>query len=185
MMLSPAIRTEQDEILAYIDEQISALRATATGLSEEQARQTPTASALSIAGLLKHVTQVVFPGAQEMLDNPSGEFTEEEFLAKTPIFMGSFALTEDETLTGALQAYDAGAEGYRAALRRLDPGATVMAKPQRWIGETEPKPIHARFYLLHQIEELARHAGHADIIREQLDGATAFDLLADTSFTAS
>ncbi len=34
-----------------------------------------------------------------------------------------------------------------------------------------------RFALVHHVEELARHAGHADIIREQIDGATAASLL--------
>ena len=35
-----------------------------------------------------------------------------------------------------------------------------------------------RWVLLHLIEEIARHAGHADIIRESLDGATGIELLA-------
>jgi hypothetical protein len=46
-----------------------------------------------------------------------------------------------------------------------------VAPPAPWHGIFDARPIHARYYLLHLVEEFARHAGHADIIREQLDGA--------------
>jgi hypothetical protein len=45
-----------------------------------------------------------------------------------------------------------------------------MAPPAPWHGIFDARPIHARYYLVHLVEECARHAGHADIIREQIDG---------------
>lgn len=74
MLTEPAIRSEREEILAYVGEQVQALRATASGLTEEQARATPTASALSIGGLLKHVT-FVFGGPAQRAANPTGAMT--------------------------------------------------------------------------------------------------------------
>ncbi|HEU5485376.1 MAG TPA: DUF664 domain-containing protein, partial [Microlunatus sp.] len=44
------------------------------------------------------------------------------------------------------------------------------APPAPWHGMPEPQPAKLRYLLVHQIEETARHAGHADILREQLDG---------------
>lgn len=57
----------------------------------------------------------------------------------------------------------------REALEAADPGAEVLAPPAPWAGLEEPTPTSLRYALLHQVEELARHAGHADIIREQID----------------
>jgi mono/diheme cytochrome c family protein len=75
-------------------------------------------------------------------------------------------------------AFDAQAEATETAA--LDPSLDLdatLAPPQGppwYTGE----PVSARWVLFHLVEEVARHAGHADIIREQLDGATAAALLA-------
>ncbi len=58
-------------------------------------------------------------------------------------------------------------------MRTLDPGATYLAPPAPWYGIKDSAEASERYFLTHHVEELARHAGHADIIREQLDGATA------------
>jgi Protein of unknown function (DUF664) len=172
MQLEPKIRDERDELLAYIGEQIDALRDAANGLTEEQARLTPTASALSIGGLLKHAV-FIFGGPRQRAANPSGRMSQEDFERLMPIFQAGFVLTEEETLAAMLEAYDAAAEDYLAALGELDPDQEVLEPAAPWFGRMDPSPTRARFYLLHQIEELARHAGHADIIREQIDGRKA------------
>jgi uncharacterized protein DUF664 len=51
-----------------------------------------------------------------------------------------------------------------------DPAASTTAPPAPWHGIFDAPPIHARYYLVHLVEECARHAGHADTIREQIDG---------------
>ena len=51
-----------------------------------------------------------------------------------------------------------------------DPAATIDEPPAPWYGIYDVRPAHARYYLVHQVEEMARHAGHADILREQIDG---------------
>lgn len=67
--------------------------------------------------------------------------------------------------------------GYLADVRASDPGAATTAAPAPWDGVYAASESVERFALVHHIEEFARHAGHADIIREQLDGAAAAPLL--------
>jgi hypothetical protein len=92
--------------------------------------------------------------------------------------MGSFALPEDETLESALAAFDAAAEVYLADVRAGDPDGPDVEPPAPWDGIPDPIPTKQRFHLMHHVEEFARHAGHADIIREQIDGAGAASLAA-------
>lgn len=177
MILEPTIRTERQEIHDYLAEQIASLRASAKGLSEEQARLAPTASTLSIGGLLKHVAHV-FGGLQNRLDHPDGRMDQAEYERLLPVYEGSFALTDHETLDGILATYDAAAERYLVGIAALDPDGEMNEPAAPWFGRMEPTPTKTRFYLLHQLEELARHAGHADIIREQIDGKSTFALMA-------
>ena len=93
------------------------------------------------------------------------------------LFMSSFALGDGETLAGALETFDAARSAYLADVRATDPGADITAPPVPGDGIYAPTDSVQRFELVHHLEELARHAGHADIIREQLDGATAASLL--------
>ena len=58
----------------------------------------------------------------------------------------------------------------------MDPGADALQAPAPWFGQFEPTPVTKRMLVLHLIEEFARHAGHADVVREQLDGALAGQL---------
>ncbi len=57
-----------------------------------------------------------------------------------------------------------------AVLRRVDPGRAGEAPPAPWRGVDEARPIHHRYQLMHFVAEAARHAGHADLLREELDG---------------
>ena len=82
-----------------------------------------------------------------------------------------------QTLSGALEAFDTVGEGFLADVRATDPGAAMTAPPAPWDGVYEPTESVQRFVLGHLAVELARHAGHADIVREQIDGATAGALL--------
>jgi hypothetical protein len=59
---------------------------------------------------------------------------------------------------------------YLAAVAATDPSAATSEPPQPWFGIFDVRPANARYFLVHHVEEMARHAGHADIIREQIDG---------------
>ena len=168
-MFAPGLHTEGETLTGYLADQLQALRTSAHGLTDDQARATPTRSALSVGGLLKHATYVL--GGLER------RRTGEEITPETQaLFTGSFALTEDETLAGVLEAYDAAVADYLAEVATLDPSAETVEPAAPWHGIDQPTPVHVRHALVHHVEELARHAGHADIIREQIDGATALSL---------
>ncbi len=174
-MPQPRVASEIDFIADYLDEQFTAIRYAAYGLSDEQARATPCTSSLSIGGLIKHVLWVMTENVNRDA-NPSGQVSDKEFQANAGGFYGSFALAGDDDVADMVQAYERSQVSLITQIRALDPEASVMAPPEPWLGRLEPTATNQRFHLMHLIEEVARHAGHADIIREQLDGATAIEL---------
>jgi hypothetical protein len=171
-VFGPGVHTESETLTGYLENQLAALRAAAYGLTEEQARLTPCRSALSIGGLVKHATYVCRGRERRRTDGT--DLTREGFA----LFMGSFALTDEETLEGALADFDATVASYLDDVRRTDPDGPSTEPPAPWDGVFEATETRQRFYLVHHVEELARHAGHADIIREQIDGATSAELVA-------
>ncbi|GAB2914134.1 DinB family protein [Rhodococcus aerolatus] len=169
-MFAPAPYTESEVLVGFLAQQLDGLRAAAHGLTDEQARATPCRSALSVGGLLKHATYVMTGRQRDRLSEPLDA-------AGAAVFAASFVLGPDETLEGTLAAFDAARETYLADVRTTDPGAPMTEPPAPWDGLPDPTPSVQRFALVHHVEELARHAGHADIIREQIDGAGALPLL--------
>ncbi|OYN93136.1 hypothetical protein CGZ95_20095 [Enemella evansiae] len=168
--MRPAILDESQTFVGYIDEMLSGIRNAAHGLTDEQARSRPLRSQLSIAGIIKHATWV-------MRQQLPGYTPPADFRAAAGEFTGSFNATEEETLDGLLAAFDETRIGYLRAIGELDPGAEVTVGPKPWDDQPEPARASQRLLLAHHIDEFARHAGHADIIREELDGAQAMSLL--------
>jgi hypothetical protein len=166
-MYEPASNDEITGLVNYLGQQLTAIRAAAVGLTEEQARMRPCRSALSIGGLLKHATYGM-RGATARLTGAGArtEIDEAAFAA----YLGSFALGDDETAAGALEEFDRACTEYLAAVAATDPDSPTVEPPSPWHGIHDARPANARYYLVHQIEEMARHAGHADILREQIDG---------------
>lgn len=174
-MFMPAAHSEIDNIAGYLEAQLEGVRLSAYGLTEDQSRTRPCRSAFSIGGVLKHVSYVC-RGRRARVEADTEPETPQQMYAKMAEFTSSFALTEDESLTGALAEFDASAADLLELVRGTDPGGEAVEPPAPWFGINEPTPSNHRFNLVHLIEEVARHAGHADIIREQLDGATAGEL---------
>jgi uncharacterized damage-inducible protein DinB len=166
----PPVADEREGLLAYLAQQRYMLRIATYGLTDEQARETPTRSTLSIGGLIKHVATTERGWIDTVLQRDRG--TEEDYLA-------NFRLEPDESLASVLQLYDEVAQETERVIAAIpDLGQAVpVPKGVPWYpGDLEAWSV--RWVLLHLIEETARHAGHADILRESLDGATAFPLLA-------
>ncbi|MDQ6784460.1 MAG: DinB family protein [Actinomycetota bacterium] len=171
-MFVPGKYTESEVLAGYLGQQLAAIRSAAHGLTEDQARQTPCRSALSIGGLVKHATYGM--QQRERRNTNPGTVLDDAGYA---LFMGSFALGDDETLAVALEAFDEVRAAYLADVRATDPGADMTAPAAPWDGIYATTDSVQRFALVHHVEEFARHAGHADIIREQIDGANAASLL--------
>ena len=167
-MYAPACDDEITTIERYVSDQLDAIRASAIGLTEEQIRMRPCRSALSIGGLVKHAIYVM-RGTTDRLTgraDPNRTLDESAFAAHE----ASFSLTDDETAPDAIAEFDATRAEYLAAIAATDPSAQTVVLPAPWYGIHDSRSAFMRYGLVHQIEELARHAGHADIIREQIDG---------------
>jgi uncharacterized damage-inducible protein DinB len=165
------ITGERADLLAALSHARHFLTFTARDLDDDQARQRTTASALTIGGLIKHVTAVEKNWAAFIVHGPSvapdfTAMTEADYAA----WADGFRLLPQETLAGVLADYAQTAkqtDELVATLPDLDadhelPPAPWTPPGQRW---------SARRTLLHIAGETAQHAGHADIIRESLDGA--------------
>ena len=166
----PSIENERDGLVAYLAQQRHGLKNAAYGLTEKQIRQAPTRSALTVGGLLKHAAVTERGWIHTMLGDPGA--------ANESAYVDSFTLGADETLASVISALDQAAAETEAAVAGLDDlGQRVQLPDAPWY-PTDPQGFSARWILLHVLEELARHAGHADIIRESLDGATMYELMA-------
>lgn len=172
-MYAPARDDELTGLINYADQQLGALRAALYGLTEEQARMTPCRSVLSVGGILKHAEQGM-AGAVTRLREGAGEPVVDD--AGVAEYMSGFTLGEDESAADLVRRFDATRAEFLAVLAETDPDGDAIAPPAPWFGIYESMPIKNRYYLAHQIEEFARHAGHADIIREQIDGQPIYAL---------
>jgi Protein of unknown function (DUF664) len=158
----PQVAGEREALDGWLDYHRDTLLFKCQGLTGEQlARRAVAPSSLSLLGLVRHMAEVErswfrrrFGGDQELGDlycspeQPDGDF-------------------DDAQPDGAEEAF--ATFGQECALAR-------QAVAGRGLDETFIHPRHGLFDLrwiyIHMIEEYARHNGHADILREQIDGVT-------------
>ncbi|MER5769133.1 DinB family protein [Streptomyces sp. NPDC001985] len=170
---APSLTGERAELLQSLAHHRSFLRLTTRDLTDEQAGRRTTASSLCLGGLIKHVARVERAWAAFIADGPSSmgnaaEMSEKDWADRAD----EFRLLPGETLAEVLADYSEAAretDELIAALPDLDashplPEAPWFEPGVRW---------SARRVVLHLVGETAQHAGHADIIRESLDGATS------------
>ncbi|MFE7931827.1 DinB family protein [Streptomyces sp. NPDC057456] len=168
---APAVGGERADLLESLAKQRHFLRFTTRDLTDEQAGLRTTASALCLGGLVKHVASVERGWATFILEGPSSmpdftRMTEADFAKRAD----EFRMLPGETLAGVLKEYEEVAhrtDELVVSLPDLDADHALPSAPwnepgARW---------SARRVLLHIVAETAQHAGHADIIRESLDGA--------------
>jgi uncharacterized damage-inducible protein DinB len=170
----PPVTDERELLLAYLAHQRYLVRVAAHGLTDEQARLAPSASALSVGGIVKHLAAVERNWMDMVLERPRLPMDQ-----AAQVYMSGFQVGPDETLADVLDDYARAAVETDAVVAGIaDLGQAVpVPKGVPWF----PQDVDAwsvRWVLLHLVEETARHAGHADIVRESIDGATAIPLLA-------
>jgi hypothetical protein len=144
------LRGRLDELL---DEYRSALHDCLDGLSEEEARLRLVPSKTTLLGILKHATYVEGVWFDQAV---SGRSYAEIGIATTPD--RSFTLTKTDTITSISRAYRERSEASRATMAELALDATVEGRGSRPVWGLQ----------LQVLRELAQHAGHADILREQV-----------------
>ncbi len=167
------VSDEKDGLLAYLSQQRCALRCAAYGLTDEQAKMTPTPSELSVGGLIKHAAIVERGWIDKIADNSESSFSDYQAYSQ------SFRLQRGETLASVLELYEAAARRTEVVVAEIsDLGQAVpVPKGVPWFPD-DVEAWSVRWVLLHLVEETARHAGHADMVREAIDGATSGPLIA-------
>jgi len=156
----PQVSAERESLDAWVDYHRATLLMKCAGLEPEQlASRSCPPSSLSLLGLVRHLTEVEawfhdFDGA------PEGEWysTDEDPDA-------CFNAVDPSRAEGDLAEYKESIDRARAAVqgRNLDEISPVP---------DEDRPVSLRWIYLHMIEEYARHNGHADLLRERIDGVT-------------
>ncbi|HEY7626052.1 MAG TPA: DinB family protein [Ilumatobacteraceae bacterium] len=128
------------------------------GLDEAAARRKVVPSGTSLLGLVKHLAAVEYNWFCETFGRETEPLPEDS--------EADFRIEDDETVAGIVAFYRrswAAADETISALDLDDVGTA-------WFGDA----VTLRWVLVHMVEETARHAGHADIIRELIDGATGY-----------
>ncbi|MGW7565546.1 DinB family protein [Streptomyces tendae] len=171
MTITEPLTGERADLLEALAKQRHFLRHTTRDLTDEQAGLRTTVSELCLGGLIKHVTSMERQWTAFIVDGPSamGDFTAmtEADVAR---WADEFKMLPGETLAVVLDAYAEVARRTEELIATLpDLGARQPLPKAPWFeADTE---WSARRVLVHIVAETAQHAGHADIIRESLDGA--------------
>ena len=154
---------EREDLAQTLGKHRGFLRHTVQGLTDEQAARRTTTSELCLGGLIKHMAIV----EQRWMRFAVGGA---EAMESAPIdWVGQFRMQPGETLAGLLDGYEQVARQTEELVRTLpDLDASHPLPEAPWF---EPGASWSvRRVLLHILAETAQHAGHADILREALDG---------------
>ena len=164
---STGLDRERADLLQALAAHRGFLRHTADGLTDAQARHRSTVSALTVGGLIKHVALTEEAWIDFVLEGPSALGEGQEFDLEGR--MSEFALGDGETLGGWLDRYERVAARTDALVR--DAASLDAAQPLPSAPWFEPGATWSvRRVVAHVIAETAQHAGHADIVREAIDG---------------
>ena len=158
-----AAGTEREVLEAFLDFHREVLVRKVSGVSELEARDRHVSSKTTLAGLVKHMTGVERGWFQRVLAGRAAA----EIGPNVGGGADSWELADDETVASLIGEYRRACEESRQTAARFALDDTV---PQRRLGQ-----VSLRWIYVHMIEETARHVGHADILREQTDGATGVD----------
>ena len=167
MTSTETLTTERADLIETLDGHRWFLVRTVEGLTEEQVRLRPTASQLTLGGLVKHVTATEWMWARFTVEGPASfpAFDESTYAD----WAAEFVMLPTETLAGLLDAYAevaARTDDLVRSLPDLDAAHPLPEAPWFTPGATRS----ARRVFLHVIAETSQHAGHADILRESIDG---------------
>ena len=166
---------ERGDLIEVLRKHRDLFRRTVAGLTDEQARLTPTVSALSLGGLVKHVAATEHQWAKFIVDGPAVtpdvDWADIDWTNPPPQvqqYADGFRMLEDESLAELLGQYDEIAAATDEMVRTVDldakqplPKAPCFEPGGSW---------SARRVVMHVVAETAQHAGHADILRETIDG---------------
>ena len=149
----------------YLDKQRTALRAKLDGVGERDVRWPMTPTGTNLLGLVKHVASNELSYFGEVFDRPSN--VPQPWLDEGAELNADMWATAEESREDILELYQRAAVHTDATIEALE-----LDSPGRvpwWPPERQQVTLHQ--IMVHVTVEIARHAGHADIIRELIDGA--------------
>ena len=156
----PLTGDEREMLIGYLNWQRDTLLCKLDGLSDEQVKQRLAPSTMTLLGMVKHLTDV------------EHSWMHEQFLGEDPLPLGEegaarfWRIEPDDTTAGIIAAYREACADVDTIIQAHD--LTTPAKATSSGG----REVWLRWMVLHLIEETARHLGHADLIREAIDGQT-------------
>ncbi|TDC61272.1 DinB family protein [Micromonospora sp. KC207] len=154
---------ERADLLQALRQQRGFLRKTVDGLTDAQAALRSTVSELCLGGLIKHVAFTEATWLRFAVDGA------EAMRAEPADWSAGFRMGDDDTLAALLDRYARVAATTEELIATLDLDAAHPLPLAPWF---EPGASWSvRRVLLHVIAETSQHAGHADILREAIDGA--------------
>lgn len=177
--MPPPAKDEKQTLIEFLRFNQNTFFAVAYGLTDEQARSTPSVSALSIGGLVKHAAGVQRSWVERVKAAPDYPPRDERPISEQMAdYENQYVMRDDETLPQLLDELRAQNEETLRIVAGSDLGTQVPVPHEvPWF----PKDLdfwNVRWVAMHLVEELTRHAGHCDIIRESIDGATMYELMA-------
>ncbi|MER7450439.1 DUF664 domain-containing protein [Nocardia beijingensis] len=157
---------EREDLIAMLADQRELFRITLRGIDDEQARRRTTVSELTLGGLLHHLVSCERHWTSVIVRrDENAELDISQFAAE-------YVMAEDETVAGLLATWDEVAAATAELIRSVDSLDTSIPTPTTpWTPERIWQSV--RYTVLHILREIAHHSGHADIIREELDGANS------------
>lgn len=162
---SAPLSGERAAVLAALTKQRWLFTATLSDLTDEQAAARTTVSELCLGGLVKHVADTEDQWVRFAREGTSAfpTFEQTDWQARED----SFRMLPGETVAGVLAGYAAAAARTDEAVRTLDLDRAFPLPEAPWFAKEE---WSARRVFLHLLAEIAQHAGHADLLREAIDG---------------
>lgn len=147
-------------------DQRALFRITLRGIDDEQARRRTTVSELTLGGLLHHLVSCERHWTTVIVRR------DENAELDVSKFGGEYVMAADETVAGLLADWDEVAAATAELIRTVDDlDVSIPTPTSPWVPERIWQSV--RYTVLHILREIAHHSGHADIIREALDGANS------------
>ena len=166
---------ERADLLDTLHKHRGLFRVTVQEIDDEEARTRSTVSELTLGGLIKHVSAVEQTWAQFIVDGPAPspdvDWANVDWSNPPPevaAYAEGFRMLDGETLAGLLEEYDAVAAATDALVATVDLDHRQPLPEAPWF--PPGASWSARRVFMHVVAETAQHAGHADIIRETIDG---------------